>query len=528
MIHARATRRSPDHRTPEVFLDEHDQHYAGTGAPVGQDDPPGRRGAGVGAAGVDLLAAAGEDGLLWQHEGFGLAGRGVALRIDLPRGLSDAAAVAGVAGTLAAIGRGGDEVAGPGTGAVALGALPFVPAAAGALVVPRVLLGRRDGEAWITTVTGPDDGPAAARLVAEMTADALGGAAGPRPGPSEFTLTSVMDHEAWGALVAGAVARIGDGALGKVVLARQVDVRANRPFVTSDVVSRLLALYPMCMVFRIDGFLGASPELLIERRGAHVASHPLAGTIGRSGDLATDEALIAGLLASPKDRREHAYVIEGLRRTLGPLCDDLDVPAKPTVLELRNVSHLASRLTGVLSAAPGGPAGRAAGRGTPGTGRIRACACPVPCSSWRRCIPRRRSAGRPPRRPWPISARSRASTAAGTPGRWAGWTPAVTEAGPSGSGQPTSTATTPRCTPAPAWSPDPGPPPSWPKPSSNCRPCWPPSSGPEVRGSQQRRYRPAWGGMFSATVQEARDARSRPMGGGRPRQRRHDEQRHRA
>ncbi len=325
-------------------------------------------GTGIGAAGVDLLAAAGEDGLLWQHEGFGLAGRGVALRIDLPRGLSDAAAVAGVAQRLAAIGRGGDEVAGPGTGAVALGALPFVPDAPGALVVPRVLVGRRDGEVWITTVTGPDDGPAAARLAAEMTADALGGAAGPRPGPSEFTLTSVMDHEAWGALVAGAVARIGDGALGKVVLARQVDVRANRPFVTSDVVSRLLALYPMCMVFRIDGFLGASPELLIERRGAHVASHPLAGTIGRSGDLATDEALIAGLLASPKDRREHAYVIDGLRRTLGPLCDDLDVPAKPTVLELRNVSHLATRLTGVLSAAPGVAGHGAAGNGRAGDG----------------------------------------------------------------------------------------------------------------------------------------------------------------
>jgi menaquinone-specific isochorismate synthase len=176
----------------------------------------------------------------------------------------------------------------------------------------------------------------------------------------------VIDHDAWGGLVAAAVARIGAGALGKVVLARQVDVTANRPFVTSDVLSRLLALYPTCMVFRIDGFLGASPELLIERRGAHVASHPLAGTIGRSGDLATDEALIARLLASPKERREHAYVIEGLRRTLGPVCDDLDVPDKPTVLELRNVSHLATRLSGVLSAIPGGSAGTNGSPSDPG------------------------------------------------------------------------------------------------------------------------------------------------------------------
>jgi menaquinone-specific isochorismate synthase len=313
------------------------------------------QGTGIDAADVDLLAAAGRDGVLWQHEGFGLAGRGVALRIELPHGLTDAAAVAEVASSLAAI-RHDDDVAGPGTGPVALGALPFVRDAPGSLVIPRVVIGRRDGEAWITTTARPGSGPAAARLADRMAADALGGFADPRPAPSQFTLTSVMDHDDWGRLVAGAVARIDDGALGKVVLARQVDVTANRPFVTSDVLSRLLALYPTCMVFRVDGFLGASPELLIERRGAHVASHPLAGTIGRSGDLATDEALIAGLLASPKERREHAYVIEGLRRTLGPVCESLDIPDKPTVLELRNVSHLGTRLSGVLSAVLDEPA----------------------------------------------------------------------------------------------------------------------------------------------------------------------------
>jgi len=325
------------------------------------------QGTGIDAGDVGLLAAAGSDGLLWQHEGFGLAGRGVALRIELPRGLTDAAAVAEVAGNLAAIRR-SDDVAGPGTGAVAVGALPFARNAPGALVVPRVVIGRRDGEAWITTIARPGDGPSAARLAGKMAADALGGFTDPRPAPSQFTLTSVMDHDAWGELVADAVARIDDGALGKVVLARQVDVTANRPFVTSDILSRLLALYPTCMVFRVDGFLGASPELLIERRGAHVASHPLAGTIGRSGDLATDEALIAGLLASPKERREHAYVIEGLRRTLGPVCESLDVPGKPTVLELRNVSHLATRLSGVLSAVPDRPGdspGDACGRREP-------------------------------------------------------------------------------------------------------------------------------------------------------------------
>src|SRR5579872_6226103 len=76
-------------------------------------------GTGANAADVDLLAAAGSDGLLWHHEDFGLAGRGVAVRIELPRGLIDPAAVSGVASTLADIRR-GDDLAGPGTGAVAL------------------------------------------------------------------------------------------------------------------------------------------------------------------------------------------------------------------------------------------------------------------------------------------------------------------------------------------------------------------------------------------------------------------------
>ncbi len=136
------------------------------------------QGTGIDAAGIDLLAAAGRDGVLWQHEGFGLAGRGVAMRIELPRGLADAAAVAKVASSLAAIRR-SDDVAGPGTGPVAVGALPFVRNAPGSLVVPRVVIGRRDGEAWITTTARPGSGPAAARLADRMASDALGGFADP-------------------------------------------------------------------------------------------------------------------------------------------------------------------------------------------------------------------------------------------------------------------------------------------------------------------------------------------------------------
>jgi menaquinone-specific isochorismate synthase len=303
---------------------------------------------GVDARHLDLLAASGPDGLFWQHEDDGLAGRGVALRITLPDGLEGQGSRA-VTDALAVIER-DDQMRGPGTGAVALGALPFTRGASGSLVVPEVVVGRKGDDGWVTVVSRRDDPSGVESLAASMQAAAISGERDRANPPSQFTLTSVLDHDEFEDLVAAAVERIGGGALGKVVLARRIDVEANRPFVTSDVLSRLLALYPTCMVFRIDGFLGASPELLIERHGRHVASHPLAGTIARSGDIATDETLIAGLLASAKDRREHAYVIDALHRELATVCDDLDVPDKPSVLELRNVSHLATHITGVLTA----------------------------------------------------------------------------------------------------------------------------------------------------------------------------------
>ena len=89
-----------------------------------------------------------------------------------------------MAGSLAAI-QHGDDVARPGNRAVALGALPPAQDAPGAFVVPRVVIGRPDGEAWITTIARPGGGPSAVSLAGRMAADALGGFTDPRPAPSQ-------------------------------------------------------------------------------------------------------------------------------------------------------------------------------------------------------------------------------------------------------------------------------------------------------------------------------------------------------
>jgi menaquinone-specific isochorismate synthase len=291
---------------------------------------------------VDLVAFS--DGTLWLQGEGGLAGRGCALRIELPDGLAGADAAARVMRALSAFDV-DDEVVRPATGPVALGALPFDRDAPCALVVPEMLVGRsRDGRQWLTTIDG------AGARAGDALAAATRVSARPQPSPDGFALSSPRSHDAFRELVGDAVKAIDANELGKVVLAREVLVETNRPIVAASVVERLHALYPSCTVFAMDGFVGASPELLVERRAEEVHAHPLAGTFPRSGDAEADELLAARLRASVKDGNEHRFVIDELRRVLGARCDRLDVPDAPEIMLLRNVLHLGTDIRGHLRA----------------------------------------------------------------------------------------------------------------------------------------------------------------------------------
>ena len=103
---------------------------------------------------LDLLAFAGDDGLLFVREGVGIAARGEALRIPLPRGTSD---VRMVAEALRAIAT-DDPLHRAGSGPLAIGALAFTPTDAGSLVVPEVIVAKSgDGSAWCTQIRPIDD-----------------------------------------------------------------------------------------------------------------------------------------------------------------------------------------------------------------------------------------------------------------------------------------------------------------------------------------------------------------------------------
>lgn len=296
---------------------------------------------------VDLLACAGDAGLLFESTEHGLAGRGEVLRIDLPAGAGRAADTADVVARALAAMEVVDEVGRPGTGPVAFAALPFDDAAPATAVVPALVVGRAaDGTRWVTRTRPSHDGPAG-----DVDPLVPGGRA-PGPGPSRFDVASTRTPEAWCGAVAAARDRIRAGELTKVVLAREVVVEADAPISPVEVLGRLRGAYPSAYRFSVDGFVGASPELLVSRTGDIVRSQPMAGTAARSGDPTADARLAASLLASAKDLSEHRITIDAVLDTLLPFCSYVDAEAEPSVVAVANVQHLATLVHGRLSSPP--------------------------------------------------------------------------------------------------------------------------------------------------------------------------------
>lgn len=302
-----------------------------------------------------LRRAAINGGRVIEHDGLSVLGLGTAAEIDLVDGVSNVAELIWVRDALAAIrmlepdGRRhceADEAV-----PLALGALPFDRAAPGRLVVAETTVLRRAEEAPVAVTIG-----SRSRL-GDLAESLTSGARSPyeltrhdaTPPPDAFRLESARPHADFLERVSDAVAEIRTGRLDKVVLAREVTVHANREMAHGDLVGRLRALHPSCATFAIDDFLGATPELLICRRGSKITSHPLAGTAPRSGDPASDERMEASLLDSAKDRAEHASVVSAIAGSLREVVVALDVPGVPSIVELRNVCHLSTRITGELA-----------------------------------------------------------------------------------------------------------------------------------------------------------------------------------
>ncbi len=235
-----------------------------------------------------------------------------------------------------------DPLRQPGTGIVAFASFAFEPGRS-VLVVPKIIVGHSGDRTWVTVIDEVGT-PLPDPLVA------LAQAVHPVAAPIGVSWSEgTRDNKSWQRAVAEAIDRINRGKLDKVVLARDIVGNAFNPIDPRHLMQRLSVRYPECWTFLVDGLVGATPELLVRRRGDVVTSRVLAGTIRRGASAQDDQALASVLLASDKDQEEHEYAVTSVAQALSAHCTDLDIPEAPSLLRLANVQHLATDVTGRIA-----------------------------------------------------------------------------------------------------------------------------------------------------------------------------------
>jgi salicylate biosynthesis isochorismate synthase/menaquinone-specific isochorismate synthase len=255
-----------------------------------------------------------------------------------------------------------------GAGPVWVGGLAFAPDGGRApqwssfppalMVMPELALHRVAGHTHLTlcALAGPgvDSSRTTSRIGARLAA--LGQATLPLADPhptGSVRIASALSPQRFEQSVAQAVERIRAGELEKVVLAREVVVEAPRAHDPAAIYDGLRTLFASCFCFCCGSpegaFLGASPELLVRRRGAGAATVALAGSTRRSADPAVDDHLGEQLLRSAKDRREHEIVVRRIERALRRHSVWVEAVPEPGLVKVANIQHLATPIHAQLS-----------------------------------------------------------------------------------------------------------------------------------------------------------------------------------
>lgn len=226
------------------------------------------------------------------------------------------------------------------------------------LVVPRILIARHRGTAWVTEISEIGAADTATESGAEL----------PEPTPlGEWLGTHLDTRSADFAYLKGvreATVRIehpqtaepgGDTngsslekAIGKIVLSRQVRGKISAADDLRVPLKRLAERYDDCWTYAVDGMIGASPETLVRQTDGAISARVLAGTRGRHRDNpAADDRARDELLTSSKEQHEHSFAVQSVVTALTPHVRELHTSEEPFALRLPNVWHLATDLGAV-------------------------------------------------------------------------------------------------------------------------------------------------------------------------------------
>lgn len=273
--------------------------------------------------------------LAFVRDGDGIVGFGEAVRLEF-RGPERIAEAAEAWRRLCADATVEDAAGLPGSGLVAFGSFSFAAdsEAPSVLIVPEVIVGRRDGTCFVTRVDG---------------AEARVEVAPPGPEYRARMLHGQMTRSVFTAAVRGALERIAAGGLHKVVIARDLIGHIASDADLRHAIEHLARSYRQTYTYAIDGLIGSSPETLVRSRGGLVDARVLAGSTPRGEDASADAAAAEALVHSSKDLDEHDYALQSVLAALRPHAVTLSASATPFALKLPNLWHLASDVTGTLA-----------------------------------------------------------------------------------------------------------------------------------------------------------------------------------
>jgi menaquinone-specific isochorismate synthase len=293
----------------------------------------------------DLLDLVGEPGFAWASPGGELATAGAAAVVEVGTGRDRIQRAADQTGSLLRGARVHDPE-GSGLGPMAVGAVPFGDATPGRLTVPALALRRGPDRTVWAVVTAAGRRPAPPGLPARPGA----GPGRDRDWPAVRTVHAPAGQGRAGfmAAVTAALELIATGRLDKVVLARELLVEAAGPFRLAAVLRRLRDRSAGSFLYASDGLVGASPELLVARRGRLATSRPMAGTVALDAPADEEARRLAWLRTSGKEGAEHGLVVDMVAETLAKVADDVAV-APVEVVRLPTVAHLATRVSAELT-----------------------------------------------------------------------------------------------------------------------------------------------------------------------------------
>jgi len=164
--------------------------------------------------------------------------------------------------------------------------------------------------------------------------------------------TSAFSKEQYCAMVDKAKAHILEGDIFQVVLSNRYEAPFQGDLLETYRILRTTNPSPYMVYFHFGDMeiAGASPETLISLKDGVVSTFPLAGTCLRGKTEEEDKALIAALLADPKEGAEHDMLVDLGRNDLGRISkfSTVEVEEYRQVKKFSHVSHIASKVTGAI------------------------------------------------------------------------------------------------------------------------------------------------------------------------------------